>query len=161
MANFRILIPVVSTVPLLTHYNIQTSTRKHIINNFSFSITYVLTLGTLFMKSEPAFLTLFTRVAPKLFLNKRRKHIIFGESSNLKSTPNRLWTIILLSAHNTLLKHILINLTHVHLFCAVKYELSQYNKKLLSTRYYCDYVCYLLYNSICCLLEKVLRPIHT
>jgi hypothetical protein len=70
MANFRLLMLVMSTVPLLTRYNIQTSTRKHIINNFSFSITCVLTLGTLFMKSEPAFLTLFTRVAPKLFLNK-------------------------------------------------------------------------------------------
>jgi len=46
-------------------------------------------------------------------------------------------------------------LTHVHLFCAVKFELSQYNEKLLSICYYCNYVCYLLYNSRVCLWEEV------
>lgn len=122
------LIPVVSTVPLLTPYNIQTSTRKHKINKL-FMYQYLCTYSWhLIHEVWTSFSDSFHKSSTKTLPEQIKKTHYIRESNNLNSPHNRLQIIILISAHNTLLKHILINAdTGTNVIFFVQWNLSYVN----------------------------------
>ena len=151
-------IPVVSTVPLLTPYNIQTSTRKHTINKL-FMYQYLCTYSWhLIHEVWTGFSDSFHKSSTKTLPEQIKKTHYIRDSNNLNSPPNRLQIIILILANNTLLKHTLINAdtgTNKSSFLCSGIWAISIQWKLLSTCYYCNYVCYLVYYSRFCLWEKV------